>query len=77
MQGEQDGNSACREAVGRNGATDYDKAIHETYSPLSQTAGVEIILVQRDTEGHRDREGNSGPEQHEEIWTEKIFPVAV
>lgn len=52
MQVKQVGNSACREAVGRNGATEHAKAIHLTYSPLSQTAGIEIVLVQRDTEEH-------------------------
>lgn len=52
MQGKQVGNSACREAEGRNGATECAKAIHLTYSPLSQTAGVEIAFVQKDTEEH-------------------------
>lgn len=52
LQGKQAGNSAWREAVGTNRATECAKIIHLTYSPLSQTAAVGIAFVQRDTEEH-------------------------
>lgn len=45
MQGEQAELSACREAVGRKGATESAKTVNLTYSPLSQTAGVETEYI--------------------------------